>query len=192
MKSKFFLRLFALLLIFLVSAYIYKKSFYKKQKIESKNKTEETQILSNNSNIIDNVKYISKDINGNKYIITAKEGEIDLENENIIFLKDVKSFITLKNSENVDISSDFGKYNIINYDTILTKNVIVRYLDNEIKSEYLDFSFGRNSLIVSNNVVYSNNDNILKSDVIELNIQTKDTKIFMHEKNKQVNIKSKN
>ena len=35
-------------------------------------------------------------------------------------------------------------------------------------------------------------ENILKADVIEINIKTKDTKIFMLENNKKVNIKSKN
>ena len=32
----------------------------------------------------------------------------------------------------------------------------------------------------------------LKADIIEMNIETKDTKIFMHNNNKKVNIKSIN
>ena len=32
--------------------------------------------------------------------------------------------------------------------------------------------------------------NNLKADVIEINISTKDTKIFMHKKNEKINIKS--
>ena len=47
-------------------------------------------------------------------------------------------------------------------------------------------------MIVSRNVIYNNLENILKADVIEINIETKDTKIFMYEENKKVNIKSKN
>ena len=42
------------------------------------------------SNIIENVEYISRDAKGNKYIIKAKEGEID-NNNNIIFLKSVSA-----------------------------------------------------------------------------------------------------
>ena len=34
-------------------------------------------------------------------------------------------------------------------------------------------------MIVSKEVVYTNLENILKADVIEVNIETKDTKIFM-------------
>ena len=45
-------------------------------------------------------------------------------------------------------------------------------------------------MIISKNVIYNNSENILKSDTISINIETKDTKIFMHETNKKVNIKS--
>ena len=47
-------------------------------------------------------------------------------------------------------------------------------------------------MIISKNVIYTNLENILKADVIEINIKTKDTKIFMYEKEKKVNIKNKN
>ena len=46
-------------------------------------------------------------------------------------------------------------------------------------------------MIISNNVIYTNPENILNADVMEINLKTKDTKIFMYEKNKQVNIKNK-
>ena len=68
------------------------------------------------------------------------------------------------------------------------KNVIIDYLDNKINGEYLDFSLRRNSIIISKNVIYKNLNNSLKADVVEMNIKTKDTKIFMYENDKQVNI----
>ena len=46
-------------------------------------------------------------------------------------------------------------------------------------------------MIISRNVIYSNLENILKADVIEVDIETKDTKIYMYENNKKVNIKNK-
>ena len=92
----------------------------------------------------------------------------------------------------IEISSDFGKYNIDNYDTIFSKNVIITYLDNKIKGEYLDFSLEKNLLIISKGVILKNNKNSLKADVVEMNIKTKDVKIFMYEENKKINIKSLN
>ena len=47
-------------------------------------------------------------------------------------------------------------------------------------------------MIISNEVEYKNLDNTLKADVIELNLNTKDIKIFMHEEDKKVTISNKN
>ena len=109
-----------------------------------------------------------------------------------MYLTKVDGLIKLKNSDNILIESNFGKYNIDNFDTIFSKNVIINYLDNKITGEYLDFSLERNLMIISKNVIFNNLKNTLKADVIEIDIMTKDTKIFMYEKEKKVNIKSKN
>ena len=154
------------------------------------NKTDEEVIYK--SNIIKDVNYTTKDADGNEYVIKALQGEIDLENPSIFYLTKVNATIYLNNAEVVIINSDFGKYNSDNFDTIFTKNVIINYLDNKINGEYLDFSLERNSMIISKDVVYNNLKNTLKADVIEINIKTKDTKIFMYEKEKKVKIKSKN
>ena len=135
-------------------------------------------------NTLDNVSYSSKDLKGNEYLIFANKGEIDFSDKNIIFLTKVRAIIKLKNSNNIEIASDFGKYNANNFDTIFSKNVIVTYLDNKINSEYLDFSIDRNSMIISNEVTFTNLENTLKADVIEMNLDTKDSKIYMH-KNKE-------
>ena len=143
------------------------------------------------SNIMENVSYSSKDAKGNEYIVNASKGEIDYDKPNVIYLTNVRAFIKLTNSNDVTITSDFGKYNTNNFDTIFSKNVIINYLDNKITGEYLDFSIERNSMIISRKVVYTNIENILEADVVEINITTKDTKIFMYKDDKKVNIKSK-
>ena len=143
------------------------------------------------SNIMQDVGYSSKDTKGNEYTVNASQGEIDFNNSNVIYLTNVEALIKLNNSRIVKITSDYGKYNSINFDTIFSKNVIINYLQNEITGEYLDFSMQRDTMIVSRNVVYKNLENVLIADVIEINVSTKDTKIFMYQDNKKVNIKSK-
>ena len=142
------------------------------------------------SNKIQDVKYTTKDTDGNEYVITAAEGEIDYSNTNIIYLTKIKAQIKLKNSANISIKSDYGKYNSEIFDTIFSKNVVINYLDNKITGEYLDFSLEKNLLLISKKVVYKNLKNILKADVVEMNIQTKDTKVYMYEDQKKVNIMS--
>ena len=153
--------------------------------IEIENVTENEQTASI-TNTLDNVSYSSKDLSGNEYLIFANKGEIDFSDKNIIFLTKVTAIIKLKNSNNIEISSDFGKYNANNFDTIFSKNVIVTYLDNKIESEYLDFSLDRNSMIISKKVIFTNSENILKADVVEMNLDTKDSKIYMYKKKDKV------
>ena len=145
-----------------------------------------------NTNLLENIKYVAKDNDGNEYIINAAEGEIDLNNSDIIFLKNVKSQIKLKDSDYINITADYGKYNTSNYNTIFSKNVKITYLNNKITGEYLDFSLVENRMIISRNIVFINEENVLKADVIEIDTKTKDSKIFMYEENKKVNIKNKN
>ena len=179
--------------LFLVAFFFIFSNFFKKKEVNKKDTLEKIEENFTNSNIIKDIKYSSKDMKGNQYIILAKEGEIDLNNSDIIFLKDVKAYINLiEKNETITIVSDFGKYNTVNYDTIFSQNINVTYLDNEITGNYLDFSMIKNILIISKNVVYKNPNNILKADVMELDTITKDTKIFMHNSKDQVNIESRN
>ena len=166
------------------------KFFEKKDATLIKPQELESEVYS--SNKIKDVKYTTKDADGNEYIITATEGEIDYSNTNTIYLINIKAKIKLIDSEDISITSDYGKYDSGNFDTIFSKNVIINYLNNEITGEYLDFSLERNSLLMTKKVVYTNLENILKADAVEMNLKTKDTKIFMYENQKKVNIKSIN
>ena len=188
MKKKIVIFFFVLFVLFCLF-FFYTKNF-KKDKTKDY-KPDISEEIQEKSNIMKDVNYLSADARGNQYIINAAEGEIDYSNPNIIYLTDVEAFIKLTNSNNVRITSDYGKYNSNNFDTIFSKNVIINYLENKITGEYLDFSMQRNLMIISRNVIYTNLENILKADVIEIDITTKDTKIFMFKDNKKVNIKSK-
>ena len=190
MKKKNILFIFIVFLV--ISLLIIYLKFSKDSQEENITKIEEeVKEEPYKSNIMENVSYSSKDARENEYTVNASKGEIDYDNPNTIFLTDVKAVVKLTNSNNVTITSDYGKYNTNNFDTIFSKNVMIAYLDNKITGEYLDFSLKRNSMIISRKVVYTNLENILKADVIEINVTTKDTKIFMYKDNQKVNIKSK-
>jgi len=192
MKKKIFLKIVLILSLIILTWFVYSEYFKENKNKLSKpvnptSKIEEDAVY--NSNIIKDINYTSRDLKGNEYILIAKEGEIDLDNSDIIFLTDVTAYIKLvKNSELIVITSNYGKYNTINYDTIFSKNVKIDYVDNIITGDYLDFSMMKNLLIVSRNVVYKNLENTMKADVIELDTTTKDTKIFMYNSDEQVNV----
>ena len=177
--------------IIIITLIVFK--FYKKEEVKLIENIEPIEESFSNSNIIKDIKYTSRDLKGNEYTILAEEGEIDLKNSDVIFLKNVTAYIKLiKNNELITIISNFGKYNTVNYDTIFSKDVKINYLDNRITGNYLDFSMMKNLLIISKNVVYTNPENILKADVMELDTITKDTKIFMHNYKEKIVVKSRN
>jgi len=192
MKKKIFIKIMLILSLIIITWFVYSEYFKDDKNKLSKTANPKSKIKEEavyNSNIIKDINYTSRDLKGNEYIIIAKEGEIDLDNSDIIFLTDVTAYIKLvKNSELIVITSNYGKYNTINYDTIFSKNVKIDYVDNIITGDYLDFSMMKNLLIVSQNVVYKNLENTMKADVIELDTTTKDTKIFMYNSDEQVNV----
>ena len=181
---------FFCLMFGIITFFIYSKFFKEIKTVEQEPQILETEVYQ--SNIIKDINYTTKNADGDEYIISASEAEIDYSNPSVLFLTDVTALIKLKNSENITVRSHYGKYNTENFDTIFSKNVIINYIDNKIVGEYLDFSLERNSMIISRNIIFTNLENILKADVIEINIDTKDTIIFMYEKEKKVKIKTKN
>tara|TARA_B100000963_G_scaffold344686_1_gene347794 strand:+ start:1000 stop:1602 length:603 start_codon:yes stop_codon:yes gene_type:complete len=200
MKKKVILGISLIVLFFSFLFFLFfnlspdKNLIEKKKQLETIDKKnvemEEERIES--SNIIEDVSYSAKDTKGNVYFLKASEGTIDQNESNYIFLKSVKANINLKNYELIEISSDFGKYNINNYDTIFSKNVIITYLDNIIMGNYLDFSWNKNLMIISKNVIFKNEKGSVKADVVEVNIKSKNIKIFMYEENKKVKMRSLN
>ena len=183
-------KLFFFLIFFLIITYF----FYLKSKKEVQSTKEKIELNEEvkNSNIIKDIRHVSKDMEGNEYIIEAVQGEIDLTNSEIMFLENVTATIKPIDTSHIIITSDFGKYNIQTYDSNFSKSVIINYLNNQITAEYLDFSINNNLMTISENVIYTNDENILKADIAEMDIKTKDTKIFMYKDYKKVNIQSKN
>ena len=171
------------LIIIIMSLWFYMKYFTKKFEnvketkiIEKINEDENT-----NSTYINDINYVSTDVRGNKYQITAKLAEIKVENSDLMFLTDVIAFVFIKDKDTVKITSNFGKYNAKNYDTIFSENVIVIYPGHKVTGEYLDFSFLTNLGIFTTNVIYTGEKTKLFADKMEMNLTTKDTKIFMNE-----------
>ena len=188
MNKKTLIQVLMVLLIVVISLLFYLKYFNKIPKdFEEKITSEKTDDSKNStSTYIDNINYVSSDDKGNKYQITAEQAEIGVEDSDTMFLENVIAYVFMKDSDTVKITSDFGKYNSKNYDTIFSKNVIIIYPNHKITGEYLDFSFLNNLGTMSINVVYNGDNKNLFADKIEMNLATKDTKIFMDSNNKKV------
>ena len=188
MNKKTSLQVLLTFLIFLIFISFYLKYFNDDSEISKESLVEQKVAINQNSlsTYIDNIDYTSSDAKGNRYQITAEQSEIKIENPNVMLLKNVIAYIYIKDSDTVKITSNFGKYNSKNYDTIFSKNVIVTYPGHKITGEYLDFSFFNNIGTMSTNVIYKGDKTNLFADKIEMNLTTKDTKIFMNNTNKKI------
>ena len=188
MNKKTGLQAIMVFVIILISLWFYLKYFTENLKDVKKNlaieKVDENQ--NSTSTYINDINYISTDVRGNKYQITAKLAEIKIENPDLMFLSDVVAFVFIKDKDTVKITSNFGKYNTNNYDTIFSENVIVIYPGHKVTGEYLDFSFLTNLGVFTTNVIYTGEKTNLFADKMEMNLTTKDTKIFMNDAGKKV------
>ena len=195
MSKKFILQiiLFSFIILIIGGTFYYlnrdKKNNQELSGIETeKNQNKESK---KKSSIIKNIKYTSADSEGNKYEIIAKLGEVDFNDQEIINMQNVKAIIALKDSEVIIINSDFAKYNTKNYDTQFSENVLMTYDEHIIRSQNLDLFFEKQIAQAMNNLVYENNTSRLRADKIEIDLITKNSKIFMYNKKKKIKISGK-
>lgn len=186
MKKKIFFQIILLLLIFIISLSIYKKYF---KQIEITQEKIQKNVVS--GNLINNITYKSSDNNGVTYIINSKTGTIDSNNPRLIFMMDVKSEITLNDGSKVYIQSQKAKYNNDNYNTEFQNNVRLDYLEHKMIADNINIYFDQNLLEALNNLTYKNSTMTLIADKIEIDLTTKNTKIFNFD-NSEVKIFSNN
>jgi LPS export ABC transporter protein LptC len=183
MNKKTGLQVVMVLIIIIMSLWFYLKYFTKNfedvKEASVIEKIDENQ--NSTSTYINDINYVSTDLRGNEYQITAKLAEIKVENSDLMFLTDVIAFVFIKDKDTVKITSNFGKYNTKNYDTIFSENVIVIYPGHKVTGEYLDFSFLTDLGVFTTNVIYTGEKTKLFADKMEMNLTTKDTKIFMEQ-----------
>ena len=120
--------------------------------------------------IIENLRFENTDINGNKFLINAKYGEINTDEVDVLNLQDVTGIIYLVNKSPIYIYADFAKYNKINFETIFYKNVKINFEENSIKSDNLQISLDKNIASINGNVVYNNTEVVSYADNIEFNL----------------------
>ena len=187
MTKKIYLQLFLILILITISSFIYFK--YLKKIVQKNNlKANVEQTINSGESLIEDLKYLSTDKDGNEYKIEAKTGNIDKDNPDIIYLENVKAIILLQNSDLISIRSNFAKYNIKNFDTLFNDSILVNYGEHVLKSGFLDLSFENNIVSLYDNVSYLSGISSLKADKAEIDILNKNTKIFMKDSNKKIQI----
>tara|TARA_B110001450_G_scaffold250524_1_gene269337 strand:- start:251 stop:784 length:534 start_codon:yes stop_codon:yes gene_type:complete len=144
----------------------------------------------NKNNKMQNIEYLASDKVGNKYNITSKFAEFDPDQPGLIIMEKVKGVIKPYNSSPITIFSDKAVYNKTNHDTSFFENVLVKYDEHQILSNNLDLFFENNYASIYKNIIYKNLNTELRADKIDIDLITKNSKIFMNEKTKKVMVKN--
>ena len=188
-----------LILLILVSFLFYYKYFTEDIKKTENDEFEEvlekknTEINLNNKNknIIENLKYVSEDLLGNTYTVTAQSATLKEDKLNEVQLFEVYAEIARENQEIIYIYSETANYNKINNNTLFKKKVNIKYGNQKIDSEILDLNFKDNLIEILENVYYVNENTKIKADKVEIDLLDKKLKISMINKKDKVSITSK-
>ena len=218
MEKKTLLQL-SLFIILLLSSYLFYQEYFKnidKIEITEKEQNEKININEKNdlnkkknqvsdvslkeknknseesSNILKNIKYVSKDESGVIYEIFAEEGKIETDSENLTSMKNVKARIILIDNSIIKIKSNYAIYNRKNYNTNFSGKIKINYLFHNITCEKMDILFDKELAALYENIIYINKKTTLKADRMEIDLQTKNSKIFMFNNNEKVSIVSIN
>ena len=195
MNNKTIFQVFLILFVLFFSIFFYINYFYKKD-TELVSKKDEIAITnfseSQDVTTIKEILYESYDNEGNKFTIKSKSGTFDEKKMDEINMINVEAKIDLANGTFIRLVSDTAKYNSSNSNTKFIKNVRLGYLGHKINSDNIDVIFTESKIEAYNNLLYRNSDIKLSADKVELDLITKNTKIFMFDNSKVKIIKEYN
>ena len=189
--KKIIIQLFLVIIILMISFIFQQKYFNKNKKEILKNSYDVDLKNSGENSFIEAFSYTAEDVKGNKYTIESKNANYTNNNSETIIMTEVLATIDLVNSENIEIYAKKALYNTLNHDTNFSNGVLINYSNHNIESENLDLSFDKKIVFIYKNIIYINLNTILRADKIEIDLITKDSKIFMYDKSKNIKIINK-
>ena len=189
MLKKILIQIFLIILIIIILILFYLK-YINKSEQNKINRIETSELESVKGNVLNNISYESQDFEGRKYQIKSQKGIVNKNNPNIIEMEIVDAKIILADGTLVTIVSDYAVYDNIKFDTNFSKNIEVKYLDHEIKSNDLVLSFEENRLEIFNNLTYENLDLIMLADKVIFDLKSKNIKIFNFD-NSNIKVRNK-
>ncbi len=190
----------SLIILFIFSCFIfYKKYFFSNLTTENTQideiiNNEENKTVKNKSektNVIENLKYVSEDLFGNTYIITAESASFKKDLENQLELYTVNAKIIQNNDDAILIYSGLADYDKISNNTIFKENVTINYKEQELNSNTVKLNFSKNLIEILENVYYVNKNTEIYADKAEIDLLNKKMKISMINQKDKVKISGK-
>ena len=202
MDTKKIVQLILIVFLVLLSLIFYKEYFQvdkkisddKKETIISNEKIKSTEINEENkdANIIQNLRYVSEDLLGNTYVLSATSAEIVKDDQDNVNLFNVEGEIIQNNGEKIIIISEIAEYNRKNNNTSFQDNVLVLYGNQTIKANIVKIDFTKNSIEILENVHYTNENLEMFADIVEIDLLKNKLKISMKDQKNKIQISREN
>ena len=201
MGKKSILQIFLTVILILISYFTFSIYYKKNDKnpTEAKKEIYEKKNTSEGQNLIQDIKYTSSNVRGDIYEILAEFGESSLENPDLMFLRNVTANIIFKKKKNIKVVADFANFNTITFETTFINNVkVVRdteiitgnelYLVLDLNEEIITNNQDKdqNLIRMTDNILFEKPGYTLKADILEIDLISKDIKIFMNKKETKV------
>lgn len=199
-----FLLIFLIFFILFTFLFFYKSNKINKDFLASKN-SEVTNVIygDDEQSMIENLEYTSSNSNGDIFELYADYGEPSVEDPDLMFLKNVRAKIIFVDKNNINLISDFANFNTKTFETLFINNVKITRLDEIVTGNELylvleneidlqqDNKKEQNLLRMSHNIFFQKPGYNLKADILEIDLITKNLKIFMDDEIKKVTANSK-
>ena len=180
MRKEISIQIFLTILVLIILIFVYQK-YFKKEFNENIAVNKDENAKEENSLI--NIVYESIDKEGRKYIITAETGNFKEEEPDLIYMTIVEAKIFLVDGSVIHINSLNAEYNTTIYDTKFYNNVKLNFLEHDIFCNNLNFFFKDNLIEAFDDLNYKNSDIIMFADKIEIDLLTKNSKIYNFNEN---------
>ena len=208
MSKKTLMQIFLVIFLFFLILFTF-IFFYEPHEINKPFKTlknsEVNNIVSSSEeqSMIENLEYTSSNNNGDVFELYADYGEPSVEDPDLMFLKNVRAKIIFVDKNNINLISDFANFNTKTFETFFINNVQITRMDEIVTGNELylvlenkidlqkDKKKEQNLLRMSHNIFFQKPGYNLKADILEIDLITKNLKIFMNDKIEKVTANSK-
>ncbi len=192
MYKKIIIQLLLLTLLFGIIIAVFLLYFNDQEEIVEPKLTPKEKVVAKiddkTNTLITDLNYSYSDLSGNNYELFSDYGKIDINNSDEIHMTNVVAKIHLKNSSPITINSKYAYYNKSNHNTKFFENVVLSHLIHKATSENLDISFNDNLASMYNNIIYKKPGTQLNADRLEIDLISKNTKIFMDDESEKIKI----
>ena len=147
-------------------------------------KNKDTIIIDNKeANLFDNVEYKGVYNINNFFTVQSKKAYILKEKPDEVYMIDMLVILNLNNGKVVNINSDNGIYNKINYNCYFENNVKATDGETVILSDNLDLLSDEDYASVYNNVILTSSRGSLSADKVNYDFENEVYKISMYNEN---------